>query len=54
MYQINLKGFAPVYLYDKAEAMEKFRQIRARFSSCSIRRISYQRMLAKIHKEVCA
>lgn len=49
MYQLNLKGFDPAYYYDKHEAMQKYLYVKRYFPNCSLRRISYHKMLAKLY-----
>lgn len=49
MYQLNLAGFSPAYYHDKKEATEKYLYLKKYFPRCSLRKISYQKMLVKIY-----
>lgn len=49
MYQLNLPGFSPAYYYNAMEAMQKYLYVKKYFPRCSLRKISYQKMLAKIY-----
>ena len=49
LYQLNLKGFAPAYYYDATEATQKYLYVKKYFPHCSLRKISYQKMLYKVY-----
>ena len=49
VYQVNLKGFQPYYTHDKQDAAEVFQRLRTITSKCSLRRMTYYRMLKKIY-----
>ena len=49
VYQINAKGFQPYYTHDEQDAAEVFWRLRSITSKCSMRTMTYYRMLKKIY-----
>lgn len=45
-----MKGFQPYYTHDEQDAAEVFRRLRDITSKCSLRRMTYYRMLKKIYR----
>lgn len=50
MYQLNLPGFSPAYYYNATEAMQKYLYVKKYFPRCSLRKISYKKLLSKLYK----
>lgn len=49
VYQVNMKGFQPYYTHDEQDAARLFRRLRKITSRCSMRKMTYYRMLKKIY-----
>ena len=49
VFQVNLKGFQPYYTHDEQDAAALLRRLRNITSKCSLRRMTYYRMLKKIY-----